>query len=586
MFRAKRSSVLTRRLNLCIEKIREWTRDNGFTISVGDGKTVAMHFCRYRSSTCSISDSNMELFLGNDVIEYVVKKKFLGLIWDPKLNFKEHIKYLKKKCQSSLNIIKVLAHTDWGASTKTLLKLYRSLVRSKLDYGCVVYRNACDTDLKTLDVIHNQGLRLCLGAFKSSPVESLYVEANELPLRERRQELLMKYGLRIKANPTNPAYNAIFDLQYKDKYNAVVYNARRNVARPRRRAKSLAIDLDELLSESGIDSSKIKPNIISDFPVCYSLDIDVNFELLQYDKSTTSNNVYIAAFNQLVSTNYSNHCHFYTDGSKKDDLASYGGRSEYGVFSSQICKFSSIFTAEVEGINRALTHIDVSPRNHGQFVIFCDSKSVLECIENQSSKNVIIKEVIDTIHTIILTSHKQIDFCWVPSHRGIKGNEEADQAAERARRRDATEHYLLPYTDLYPVVEKFIQSKWQTRWIDADLDRPNKLFSLQPLIKPFDTSGLTRREETVIHRLRIGHTRFTHGYLMGQNGPHRTPDLCGFCQNGVDRLTIRHILINCKGLKYSRRRFYYANSMRYLFENIPLKRILAFTRFIEIFPHI
>ena len=73
---------------------------------------------------------------------------------------------------------------------------------------------------------------------------------------------------------------------------------------------------------------------------------------------------------------------------------------------------------------------------------------------------------------------------------------------------------------------------------------------------------------------------------MGQNGPHRTPDLCGFCQNGVDRLTIRHILINCKGLKYSRRRFYHANSMRYLFENIPLKRILAFTRFIEIFPHI
>ena len=65
----------------------------------------------------------------------------------------------------------------------------------------------------------------------------------------------------------------------------------------------------------------------------------------------------------------------------------------------------SIFTAEVEGINRALTHIDVSPRDHGQFVIFCDSKSVLECIENQSSKNVIIKEVIDTIHTIILTSH-------------------------------------------------------------------------------------------------------------------------------------------------------------------------------------
>ena len=181
----------------------------------------------------------------------------------------------------------------------------------------------------------------------------------------------------------------------------------------------------------------------------------------------------------------------------------------------------------MEGINRALTHTDVSPRDQGQFVISVIPSQCLNALRIKVVKNVIIKEVIDTIHTIILTSHKQIDFCWVPSHRGIKGNEEADQAAERARRRDATEHYLLPYTDLYPVVEKFIHSKWQTRWIDADLDRPNKLFSLQPLIKPFDTSGLTRREETVIHRLRIGHTRFTHGYLMGvRMDPIVTPDMC------------------------------------------------------------
>ena len=584
MFRAKRSSVLTRRLNLCIERIREWTRDNGFTISIGDGKTVAMHFCRYRSTTCSIADSNMQLFLGNDVIEYVVKKKFLGLIWDPKLNFKEHIKYLKKKCQSSLNIIKVLAHTDWGASTKTLLRLYRALVRSKLDYGCVVYRNASDTDLKTLDVIHNQGLRLCLGAFKSSPVESLYVEANEPPLRERRQELLMKYGLRIRANPSNPAYNAVFDLQYKDLYNAVVRNSRRNSTRPRRRARSLAVELDELLNESGIDSSVIKPNFIPDFPVCYSVGIDVNFNLLQFDKNTTTDAVYDAAFKQILSNNYKDHVHFYTDGSKKDDISSYGGWSVYGVFSSRICKFSSIFTAEAEGIKRALSHIDVFPSDNGRFVIFSDSKSVLECIENQTSKNVLIKEIIDTIHTIVFTSHKSIEFCWVPSHRGIEGNVEADRAAERARGRAATAHYYLPYTDLYPVVEKFVHSKWQTRWIDTDLDRPNKLFSLQPLIRPFDTSGLTRREETVIHRLRIGHTRFTHRYLMEQTGPGQVPDSCCFCQNGL--LSVRHILINCRHLIYIRRQYYIANSMRYLFENIPLKRIISFLRHIRIFSEI
>ena len=113
--------------------------------------------------------------------------------------------------------------------------------------GCIVYRNASDSLLKMLDPIHNQGLRLSLGAFKSSPVESLYVEANELPLRERRQELVMKYGLRIKGNPSNPAYNSVFNLGLLDKYYVPVRNPRRGNTRLRRRARSVAVDLAELL---------------------------------------------------------------------------------------------------------------------------------------------------------------------------------------------------------------------------------------------------------------------------------------------------------------------------------------------------
>ena len=38
--------------------------------------------------------------------------------------------------------------------------------------------------LKMLNTVHHQGLRLALGAFRTSPVESLYVEAGELPLEQ------------------------------------------------------------------------------------------------------------------------------------------------------------------------------------------------------------------------------------------------------------------------------------------------------------------------------------------------------------------------------------------------------------------
>ena len=41
--------------------------------------------------------------------------KFLGIIFDKKLTFVPHIKYVKAKCLKALNLIKVVANTDWGA---------------------------------------------------------------------------------------------------------------------------------------------------------------------------------------------------------------------------------------------------------------------------------------------------------------------------------------------------------------------------------------------------------------------------------------------------------------------------------------
>ena len=53
-----------------------------------------------------------------------------------------------------------------------------------------------------LDPIHNQGLRLALGAFRTSPVASLYVEADEPSLYSRREKLSLQYAIRLAANPS------------------------------------------------------------------------------------------------------------------------------------------------------------------------------------------------------------------------------------------------------------------------------------------------------------------------------------------------------------------------------------------------
>ena len=126
--------------------------------------------------------------------------------------------YLKAKCLKALNLLKVLSHTSWGADRTTLLKLYRSLVRSKLDYGCIIYGSARKSYLQMLDPIHNEGLRLALGAFRTSPVASLYVEADEPSLYSRREKLSLQYAIRLAANPSNPAHEVTFPPNYVDLY--------------------------------------------------------------------------------------------------------------------------------------------------------------------------------------------------------------------------------------------------------------------------------------------------------------------------------------------------------------------------------
>ena len=111
------------------------------------------------------------------------------MIFDRKLSFIPHIRYVKAKCLKALNLMKVLSNTSWGADRSTLLYLYRSLIRSKLDYGSIVYGSARKSYLQTLDSVHHQGLRLALGAFRTSPITSLYVEADEPSLYLRREKL-------------------------------------------------------------------------------------------------------------------------------------------------------------------------------------------------------------------------------------------------------------------------------------------------------------------------------------------------------------------------------------------------------------
>ena len=73
-----------------------------------------------------------QLYLNGTQIPIIGEAQFLGLLCDSKLSFIPHITSLKSRCTKSLDLIKVLSNTTWGADRKLLLHLYLLLVSARL----------------------------------------------------------------------------------------------------------------------------------------------------------------------------------------------------------------------------------------------------------------------------------------------------------------------------------------------------------------------------------------------------------------------------------------------------------------------
>ena len=61
-------------------------------------------------------------FLNGQAIDWVTEFKYLGIMYDRKLNFESHVSYLRNKLRPRLNLLKSMAGAKWGTKTKTLKK--------------------------------------------------------------------------------------------------------------------------------------------------------------------------------------------------------------------------------------------------------------------------------------------------------------------------------------------------------------------------------------------------------------------------------------------------------------------------------
>lgn len=480
--------------------------------------------------------STSNIIYNNEIIPKVSSKKFLGIILDKKLTFETHIRHISKNALKGLNLMKCLAGVSWGADPKILSLLYKAIVRSHFDYSSLAYMYS--SHVNKLDVMQNRALRIISGAMCSTPIRAMEVETKIMPLNLRRLLLAQRYSLKLISSNNRQILNKILPSVHRNlemQTNEDLLNG-------------IIPKLSNILLE--IDNSC--PNIRKQCPwPCYSFTYQCISHPVKVFQNTITNNLDMLQFLEQNNSYYT----LYTDGSKGNDYvhaALYDPQKNFSQ-SFVLHECCSIFTAEAYAVYQALLRVR-EIHNCKYFLIVSDSLSMITAISNLTvayKSNYILYFIKQIIYQHYL-ERIQIAFLWVPSHRGITGNEMADKTAYEGQNSvDVKITMKIPMTDYLQNVNQNINELWYKMW-KKDQDTKGKWYgTIQeslPVRPWYDRlKDASRDFITTINRLRFGHN--TAPSHLARLNIIRS-NICSFCESREG--TVSHLIFECQNFLLDR----------------------------------
>lgn len=239
-----------------------------------------------------------------------------------------------------------------------------------------------------------------------------------------------------------------------------------------------------------------------------------------------------------IDTHYKTHKKIYTDGSRKM------GQVGIGIWSAdcnidecgKTTDHAAIATAELSAIKTTLDILATrEDQNEEQIVILTDSLSALNAMERMSTKNKrfdILNKIIRLNH-ILKEKNKEITYCWIPSHTGVYGNDQADMNAKKgANLSHITHNIKLGSNEIKSLITKRTKAiKWDKLW----KSKKKLTREIMPTVikgkTPYGTPKLER-----ITKLRLGNPIFI---SQQKNGKDKK---CAICDVEKD---IEHVLLSC-----------------------------------------
>ncbi|XP_008549055.1 uncharacterized protein LOC103572301 [Microplitis demolitor] len=478
----------------------------------------------------------LQIRINNDMIRRSDSARFLGVILDTKLKWKPFVNEVRRRnINRSVNVMKALTRTAWGAHPTTLLQVYKELTKARADWACFCSQAACSILKKEIERGQNSALRVVLGCYPATPAVVLRDLSNQTSTEIRAKILTSRFLARIFATKSHPL------------------NIKLKEAESLRRQKKMTKTGISFLHSVWIEEEQNISHIHRHEKLpCYEIPLKPQLDRIQQNfvigRKIKNKEAKADDFRLEIHKQKPDWTVFYTDASKTTNDIHMGlaftCRSPKLEKKFKMSASFSIAEGEAMAILQTLKEIKYS--NIKKILICTDSTSTLTALDNiglSGKSNIIILEIRSLISRL-KSAGRETELWWCPSHLGIQGNEKADRLANEARQ-DGTPIDLQPNTEIYirSMESRFLNINREISEdffkISGHTYRKYKDQNIRSKKAWFKKTKLKRITITFINRIRAGHI-CTNEYLHRI----RIKDSPA-CECGYEIQDLNHIYFNC-----------------------------------------
>jgi len=442
----------------------------------GAYKWSADHNSRFETSKFGLVDFTLSkskpcppMTIRGNVITPTPSHKFLGVVVDQELRWKEHAAYALAKGAGYAALLRRLSRPAHGIPTRLIRQLYRAIAIPKMLYAASIWIKLLFSGDSNTPLRGSQGVTrkmsqaqrtatlVITGAMKTSPTDSLEIHANLLPMPLLLQHLLHNAALRLASRPQSHPLHAL-----------VKCTSKRNVICHKTALHHLF---------HGLKISPEKIETISPHPVHPTSLTPFVTDI------TSSKEVAIVDFQ-----NCTNCTMIFTDGSSHNGLV--GAAAPLFIDHNHIItlrhhlgKATEHTVFEAEAVGLLLTAHLLTQRREVSFpaTIYADNQAAIQSSSHPTAKLghyllIHFRKLMKCLQNKKNVAHEALLLNWIAGHTDILGNELADREAKltASSPTNATPRHLLPKILRKPLPASIsaakqdhnakLQNRWMSIW--------------------------------------------------------------------------------------------------------------------------